>query len=69
MTYAQSDNGWIDTELFELWLREHFLKHAVSSRPLLLILDGHKAHCQFKVCEVAKNTVETILQFWKVLFS
>ena len=39
--YTRSPNGWIDTELFHKWIEEHFLLLAVSSRPLLLILDGH----------------------------
>ena len=34
--YARSENGWIDTDLFEHWFNNHFLTHAVSSRPLLL---------------------------------
>ena len=42
--YACSANGWINTELFHLWLSTHFLKYAVSSRPLLLVLDGHSTH-------------------------
>ena len=41
-----SQNGWINTELFEAWLSEHFLKHAVSARPLLLLLGGHSMHYQ-----------------------
>ena len=53
--YARSENGWIDTDLFELWFNNHFLTHAVSSRPLLLILDGHKTHYQPKVCQEAKK--------------
>ena len=32
--YARSENGWIDTNLFEHWFNNHFLTHAVSSRPL-----------------------------------
>ena len=28
--YGLSDNGWITTELFEGWMTEHFLEHAVS---------------------------------------
>ena len=39
--YGLSDYGWINTELFEAWMSEHFLQHAVSARPLLLLLDGH----------------------------
>ena len=30
MTYSCSDFGWITTELFESWLCDHFLEHAVS---------------------------------------
>lgn len=33
--------GWIDNVLFKDWLQNHFIKHAVASRPLLLLLDGH----------------------------
>ena len=44
MSYGCSDSGWITTELFESWLCNHFLKHAVSDRLLLLLLDGHSTH-------------------------
>ena len=40
MTYGLSSNGWIDSEVFYGWLTDHFLKHAVGSQPLLLLLDG-----------------------------
>ena len=53
--YAHSDNGWIDTDLFEHWFINHFLTHAVSSRPLLLILDGHKTHYQLHICQEARK--------------
>ena len=36
--------GWTDSELFHGWLTDHFLKHAVDSRQLLLLLDGHSSH-------------------------
>ena len=39
--YGLSDNGWINTDLFEGWLAEHFIRHAVPGCPLLLLLDGH----------------------------
>ena len=29
--YAVSDKGWIDQELFNFWLKEHFLTNAVSN--------------------------------------
>ena len=33
--YGLSDNGWINTDLFEGWLIEYFIRHAVpgSSPP------------------------------------
>ena len=43
-TYGLSINGWINMELFRLWFTKHFLQHAVSARPLLLLMDGHSSH-------------------------
>ena len=42
--YGLSDNGWMDGEIFENWFTHHFLVHAPSPRPLLLLLDGHSTH-------------------------
>ena len=42
--FAVSDNGWIDQELFNFWLTDHFLPNAPSHRPILLVLDGHSSH-------------------------
>ena len=39
--YGLSSNGWIDQEL---WFTNHFLKYIPSTRPILLLLDGHKSH-------------------------
>ena len=39
-----SDKGWMDQELFYAWLSCHFLRYAPSTRPLLLLLDGHSSH-------------------------
>lgn len=44
--YGLSKSGWIDSELFELWFLKHFLAYAPSTRPLLLLLDGHSSHYQ-----------------------
>jgi hypothetical protein len=40
-----SDSGWIDTDLFLVYLK-HFSAHVKCSKasPALLILDGHKSH-------------------------
>ena len=53
--YALSDKGWINTERFEAWLSEHFLEHAVSARPSLLLLDGHSTHYQPQSVRLAKE--------------
>ena len=61
MRYDCSDSGWITTDLFESWLSDHFLKHAVSERPLLLLLDGHSTHCQPEVIRHARSNKVLIL--------
>ena len=43
-SYGLSNKGWVDTELFRGWLTDHFLKHAVGVRTLLVLLDGHSSH-------------------------
>ena len=54
-TCGLSDNGWIDTELFKQWFFQHFLCHARSSRPLLLLLDGHGSHFNLDVVTMARE--------------
>ena len=39
--YGLSEKGWMDSELFHLWLTNHFLHYAPSLHPLLLLMDGH----------------------------
>ena len=34
ISYGLSDKGWKNTDYFDSWLDEHFLKHAVPARPL-----------------------------------
>ena len=52
--YGLSDNGWINTDLFEGWLSEHLIQYAVPGRPLLLLLDGHSTHYQPEAVRFAK---------------
>ena len=51
--YGMSDSGWMDSELFSNWFSNHFLKHAVPSRPLMLILYGHSSHYTLKLVKTA----------------
>ena len=51
--YGMSDSGWMDGELFSNWFSNHFLHHAVSSRPLLLLLDGHSSHYTLDLVKTA----------------
>ena len=44
MLHAFSCNGWIDQELFDIWLNYLFLLYAPSVRPLILLIDGHSTH-------------------------
>ena len=55
ITYGLSDRGWIDMELFKGWFTNHFLRHAVSARPLLLLMDGHSSHYNPEAVRLAKE--------------
>ena len=43
-SYALSDKSWINSEVFQHWFEEHFLKYLPKARPVLLLLDGHSSH-------------------------
>ena len=51
--YGLSQSGWMDSELFEEWLKNHFLLYAPPARPLLLLLDGHSPHYQLELLQIA----------------
>ena len=51
--YGLSETGWMNTELFEEWLKNHFLLYASPARPLLLLLDSHTSHYQLDVLRIA----------------
>ena len=59
--YELSSNGWMDTELFELWFVHHFLAHGPSCRPILLMMDGHSTHFQPSVVRMAAK--EEVIPF------
>ena len=51
--YGMSPSGWMDQELFADWFLHHFLMHAVASRPLILLLDGHSSHYTLELVKLA----------------
>ena len=53
MLHGMSQNGWMDQELFTEWFLYHYLKHTVSSRPLMLLRDGHSSHYTLEVVKLA----------------
>ena len=59
--YGLSKNGWIDSELFELWFNHHFLAHAPPMRPVLLLMDGHSSH--FNPSVIKKAADERVVLF------
>jgi len=60
-TYGLSDNGWMNGELFDLWFHNHFLCYVPSTRPLLLLLDGHSSH--YNPTTVRKAAEEGVILF------
>ena len=53
MLYGMFQNGWMDQQLFAEWFLYHFLAHAISSRPLILLLDGHSFHYTLELVKLA----------------
>jgi len=54
-TYGLSDSGWMDMEFFKQWFLKHFLYHAISSCPIILLLDGHSSHFNLDGINLAKE--------------
>ena len=59
--YGLSSKGWMDGILFEHWFSRHFLRYVPSSRPILLLLDGHSSHFSPRAVELAAK--EKIIVF------
>ena len=52
--FANSDNGWINGELYLEWF-DFFLQNITPSRPVLLIQDGHGSHVSIPLIEKARS--------------
>ena len=56
--YGMSDSGWMDQELIPNWFSNNFLRHVITSRPLLLMLDDHSSHYMLELIKsAAENDV------------
>lgn len=44
MLFSVQKSDWIDKDLYLRWVNEVFLKQIREERPVLLLVDGHKAH-------------------------
>ena len=51
--YGMSPNGWIDQKLFTEWLQKLFIPNIPSTRPVLLLLDGHSSHFNPEASKIA----------------
>jgi len=60
-SYAVSDNGWMTENVFANWFKNHFLQN-LSSKPALLIYDGHLSHISMELIETAIESNVTILK-------
>lgn len=52
--FAVQKSGYMESAIYEKWLQTHFIKHAPSVRPLLLLFDGYKAHISLSLIEFAE---------------
>ena len=59
--FAGQKSGWIEKDLFLQWFKELFLKCIPPERPVLLLVDGHKAHVTAELIETA--TANKVLVF------
>jgi len=51
--YACSPNGYMDIELFKLWITKQFIPETAHVRkPILLILDGHGSHMDIDMIDI-----------------
>ncbi|KAJ2937643.1 hypothetical protein O0L34_g19317 [Tuta absoluta] len=60
--YAVSKKGWMETSIFEKYMREVFVPSTRGERPLLLIFDGHSTHVDLSVIEYAASEGITIVK-------
>ncbi|XP_039287325.1 uncharacterized protein LOC120351997 [Nilaparvata lugens] len=60
--YAATANGWMESEVFENYFTNTFLKSIGTERPVLLLYDGHATHISLNLVLKAKSEGVTILK-------
>ena len=53
--FGRSDTGWINTELFCGWLKNHFSIKISRKRPVVLLVDGHTSHIDLETSKFCKE--------------
>ncbi len=53
--FGKSDNGWITQELFNGWLKNHFVRHIPATRPVCLLVDGHTSHIDLQTSKFCQE--------------
>ena len=54
--YAKSPNGYMDSELFNLWFTKVFLPNTDRTNPVVLVLDGHGSHLTIELIDLARES-------------
>jgi len=62
-TYAATNNGWMEKEVFINYFQKSFIKTTRPSpqNPILLVYDGHSSHINIQLVEIAKEHNVTVL--------
>lgn len=61
ITYAATPNGWMQSDVFENYFQNSFLKTIGNERPVVLIYEGHATHIGLKVIQMAIDAGVTII--------
>ncbi|XP_033749086.1 uncharacterized protein LOC117333772 [Pecten maximus] len=61
--FGVSESGYMDTDLFQIWFKNIFLKYCSKERPVLLLLDNHDSHISIPVIDMARAERVEILAF------
>lgn len=59
-SYAVSENGWMESDIFFNYFKKTFLKSCGEERPILLIYDGHLTHIDERTIRCAIENKITI---------